>query len=312
MSTMEHGAEGVNGESLPIFEDGLTNRYRRAFLAEVSFLALLLIIILVQYLQGFVFNSLADLPLNAGMVKAFMLVNVLMAVLMTGFILVNFLVARCCKERQPQVFWITGHLMALSTTVFALFHIHLDGSQTVFLIMLLPGFAFFYQQIYSFRFGWFYMTVGLAGWVVVAFLEARGILAYAPLLAYGGELGKHVFQSHYFLSNNLVFLLIALVMGFVAFLFDRDARRRRRALITAYCDLKNSRAEIRKLRGLLPICSICHKVRQDDGYWADVTEYLNQQTEMRVSHGICPDCLKTQYPDIYKKLQESGEIGLPD
>jgi len=308
MFSIENASAKSNGEAMPMFENGMANRIRRAFFAQAAFLSLLLIIIVVQFLHGFVFNSLGRLPVNAPLVKLFMKINVLMAVLMAAFLSVNCLIHRFREEQREKIFWLSGHVMAATTTAFALFHIHLDGSQTVFLVMLLPGFAFFYQQIYSFRFGWFYLIIGLVGWFLIAFLEARGNLDYAPLLTFGGEFGKRVFDGYYVISNDLVFLMIILAMGFVAYVFDRDARRRRRTLIKAYHDLKNTRAEISKLRGLLPICSICHKVRKDDGYWADVIEYLNQQTEMRVSHGICPDCLKKQYPDIYKKLKESGEL----
>lgn len=46
------------------------------------------------------------------------------------------------------------------------------------------------------------------------------------------------------------------------------------------------------LRGLMPICSYCRKIRDDDGTWQAVEAYLHRRTEARFSHGICPDCYR--------------------
>jgi PAS domain S-box-containing protein len=49
-------------------------------------------------------------------------------------------------------------------------------------------------------------------------------------------------------------------------------------------------ARIIELQDLLPICSYCKKVRQDQGYWEQIESYLGRQAHLMVSHGICPDC----------------------
>jgi ligand-binding sensor domain-containing protein len=51
-----------------------------------------------------------------------------------------------------------------------------------------------------------------------------------------------------------------------------------------------ARSEIRTLSGLLPICTECKKVRDDDGYWGQIEAYVTEHTEADFSHGICPDC----------------------
>lgn len=60
--------------------------------------------------------------------------------------------------------------------------------------------------------------------------------------------------------------------------------------------LKAKENEIRKLQGLLPICTHCKKVRDDTGYWKDVEAYLLEYSDTVFSHGICPDCLRKHYP----------------
>lgn len=54
-------------------------------------------------------------------------------------------------------------------------------------------------------------------------------------------------------------------------------------------------AQLKRLSGLLPICSMCKKIRDDDGYWREVEVYINAHTEAELSHGICPTCLDENY-----------------
>jgi hypothetical protein len=57
-------------------------------------------------------------------------------------------------------------------------------------------------------------------------------------------------------------------------------------------------AEIKILRGILPICSACKKIRDDKGNWKQMESYIYEHSEAEISHGICPVCAKELYPDI--------------
>ena len=57
-------------------------------------------------------------------------------------------------------------------------------------------------------------------------------------------------------------------------------------------------SEIQTLRGILPICSSCKKIRDDKGYWNQIESYIQKHSEAQFSHGICPDCAKKFYPDL--------------
>jgi hypothetical protein len=57
-------------------------------------------------------------------------------------------------------------------------------------------------------------------------------------------------------------------------------------------------SELRTLRGIVPICSHCKNVRDDDGFWRSVEEYLATRSEADFSHGICPECLASRYPEL--------------
>ncbi|MGH7443379.1 MAG: PAS domain S-box protein [Longimicrobiales bacterium] len=58
-------------------------------------------------------------------------------------------------------------------------------------------------------------------------------------------------------------------------------------------ELQASLAEVRTLQEILPICSYCKKIRDDEDYWQTVESYISQHTKTRFSHAICPDCLAT-------------------
>ena len=63
--------------------------------------------------------------------------------------------------------------------------------------------------------------------------------------------------------------------------------------------LQETLGQVKTLSGLLPICANCKKIRDDSGYWHDVAVYIRDHSEAKFSHGICPDCLKILYPELY-------------
>ncbi len=65
-------------------------------------------------------------------------------------------------------------------------------------------------------------------------------------------------------------------------------------------ELRESLAKIKTLKGLIPICSGCKKVRDDRGFWEQVEAYIRGHSEAEFSHGLCPDCARRLYPEHYK------------
>jgi len=70
-------------------------------------------------------------------------------------------------------------------------------------------------------------------------------------------------------------------------------------------DLQKALSDVKRLSGLIPICANCKKIRDDKGYWADVEKYISERSDVDFTHGICPDCMKKLYPDIYEKIYSS-------
>lgn len=63
-------------------------------------------------------------------------------------------------------------------------------------------------------------------------------------------------------------------------------------------ELERALSEVKTLRGLLPICASCKKIRDDKGYWNQIESYIGKYSEVEFSHAICPDCAKKLYPDL--------------
>jgi len=76
------------------------------------------------------------------------------------------------------------------------------------------------------------------------------------------------------------------------------AEQQREKLIS---ELQEALAEIRRLRGILPICASCKKIRDDKGYWNQLEVYIRDHSEAEFSHVICPECAKKLYPDVDTK-----------
>jgi PAS domain S-box-containing protein len=71
--------------------------------------------------------------------------------------------------------------------------------------------------------------------------------------------------------------------------------------------LQEALAHVKTLSGLLPICSSCKRVRDDQGYWHQVESYVRDHSEAEFSHSICPDCATRLYPDLYQPEQKNEE-----
>ena len=73
---------------------------------------------------------------------------------------------------------------------------------------------------------------------------------------------------------------------------EQRVRERTAELETKNQELTQTLAEVKQLRDILPICSYCRKIRDDQDYWQSVEGYISQHTNARFSHGICPGCFE--------------------
>ncbi len=79
---------------------------------------------------------------------------------------------------------------------------------------------------------------------------------------------------------------------------ETEERRRTEAEKTELiAQLQKSLSEIRTLRGIIPICAGCKKIRDDAGAWRQLEVYIRQHSEADFSHGMCPECVRKYYPE---------------
>ncbi len=64
--------------------------------------------------------------------------------------------------------------------------------------------------------------------------------------------------------------------------------------------LEEALLQVKRLSGLLPICASCKRIRNDEGGWQQIEDYITVHSEADFSHGICPQCARKLYPEVYK------------
>ena len=77
-------------------------------------------------------------------------------------------------------------------------------------------------------------------------------------------------------------------------------------------ELQEALAKVKTLSGLLPICAWCKNIRNDEGYWLSVEKYVQQNSEAKFSHGVCPECARKHFPEFVSasELPEESDPGI--
>ena len=90
---------------------------------------------------------------------------------------------------------------------------------------------------------------------------------------------------------------------------SREMARRQRVEIEReklIAELQQTLAEVKTLSGLIPICAWCKSVRNDQGYWQTVEQYVHSHSDASFSHSICPSC-REKFKDEIARVRSSGE-----
>jgi hypothetical protein len=73
-------------------------------------------------------------------------------------------------------------------------------------------------------------------------------------------------------------------------------------------ELRKALSEVKVLSGMLPICSHCKNIRNDQGYWQKIESYIQEHSNAEFTHSLCHECLQKYYPDIYDEFKKVGKI----
>ena len=107
----------------------------------------------------------------------------------------------------------------------------------------------------------------------------------------------------------MVIILLSVIIGILAIglgsaFFLKVTNPLLRNLYQTVQALQSSLDKVRLLGGLLPICSSCKRIRDDQGYWNQIEAYIRDHSEAEFSHSICPDCTKKLYPDLVQSEKD--------
>jgi hypothetical protein len=98
------------------------------------------------------------------------------------------------------------------------------------------------------------------------------------------------------------FLLLASVVA--------ERKRITQQYVTLTTELQQALAELKVLRGFIPICAWCHRVRDDAGFWQQIEKYLDARADVTFSHGICPACTTVAQEQLHEPSLSGPEPGL--
>lgn len=110
----------------------------------------------------------------------------------------------------------------------------------------------------------------------------------------GSEMGLEIFfmgQKH-FINSDSMQILDLLFSSF------ESALQKNQELQQANKRLDKTLEIVESLKGLIPICAKCKKIRNDKGYWQQVEEYITEHSRADFTHSICPDCKNELYPEL--------------
>lgn len=120
------------------------------------------------------------------------------------------------------------------------------------------------------------------------------------LLEKDGELAAAAISRGTLIRGGLVGLLVlAAIILQMLYARYRTAQRTAAKLQEQAAELSAALGRVDTLRGLLPICSHCKKIRDDQGYWTRVEAFVMAHSAAQFTHGICPPCASTHYPELY-------------
>jgi hypothetical protein len=139
-------------------------------------------------------------------------------------------------------------------------------------------------------------------------LPGRPWVQLIPVALLGIAAGVRIFDPAAPLSGADRFYygiiyIASIAMGYVAASRRDDMNRQlgdaRNAEFDAAIDAERAKRELQTLRGIIPICSHCSRVRIEEGrLWEAVDMYVSRLTDAAFSHGVCPDCLAVHYPNV--------------
>ncbi|MDZ7833503.1 MAG: hypothetical protein U5L07_17295 [Desulfobacterales bacterium] len=197
--------------------------------------------------------------------------------------------------------WVGSALVVLG--LYAKTNVQIETGANSFLLLVLAVIAF--TAMFARKKGLLITSLVFLGVIIINFFAVHPYVR--PEVQF-----NHI--SHFL--NALISLIILFCLSFFNGMITNNALLRTQAELERNVELNETLEDrvrertrelqehidhIKVLKGLLPICSSCKKIRDDNGYWNLLEEYMHKHADVKFSHGICPECAAILYPEIYGK-----------
>ncbi len=291
---------------------------RRVFLTGMKTLAALLAFYIIAQLTGLAYVDNSGF-LNGEIYRISIISNaVLLGMIATTILMVLRIREDSIDEQKCY------HLVVVVTAAMlaaALFQIHVVGSQNSLHHLLIVAVLLVVSWFLKWREVILFFVLGNLGLALLVYLEATGVLSYAPLFTERSELARIFLNWRIILGQSInYFFVLAACLALIwkmRLAVERSEKLRgqtHRALVKEVEERKRSEKEkeqlidklnlsleqVNTLRSLLPICSKCRKIRDDKGYWRQLESYFSAYAPaIKFTHGLCPDCAAEIYPDEF-------------
>lgn len=142
-------------------------------------------------------------------------------------------------------------------------------------------------------FQWAYLFP-LPGVFLLGFKEGvfwlAGIVLFFVILAFG-SIG-YTYPPHMMNRFIAIFTMVCALSCSMEILRERYLQKLKEEKVA----LQKAFSEIRLLKGMVPICASCKKIRNDEGFWTQIEHYMREHSDVEFSHGICPECAEKLFP----------------
>ena len=129
------------------------------------------------------------------------------------------------------------------------------------------------------------------------------ILSYVAIFL---DPAKLPFVYDYTAGTIIRFLTTYICISSFTHLFDYYRETYRNRLLAKTAELQNALDKVKTLSGYLPVCASCKKVREKDGSWVELEDYIRSHSGAEISHGLCDSCARELYPSIMEEITSKG------
>ena len=137
----------------------------------------------------------------------------------------------------------------------------------------------------------YYLPVGLVAWRIGR-AAGLGMAVFCTVSWFQSDFLAHRHYSYFIGSWDTI-------MRFVSFIALAWTLSQVRAALTQErklnAELADAMAQIKTLTGILPMCSFCRRIRDDQNHWVHLETYISKHSDAQISHGLCPECYRKHY-----------------